>query len=111
MDYIINTLIYFTSDNFPFFSLNLFVYTQERSSGSVLGNYESYKPPSGAMGDRMAAMKQAFQVTSMHSNLSPLGFWLGEASTAKHLNVIKIMKVIWSFVVTGYLSTLLIALV
>ncbi|TSQ23930.1 ATP-dependent RNA helicase DDX42 [Bagarius yarrelli] len=35
--------------------------SSERSSGSVLGNYESYKPPSGAMGDRMAAMKQAFQ--------------------------------------------------
>lgn len=44
--------------------------TQERGSGSgcgsALGNYEAYKPPTGAMGDRMAAMKQAFQVTSIY---------------------------------------------
>ncbi|KAK1799358.1 hypothetical protein P4O66_007594 [Electrophorus voltai] len=30
-------------------------------SGSALGNYEAFKPSTGAMGDRMAAMKQAFQ--------------------------------------------------
>uniref|UniRef100_A0AAY4BCP4 RNA helicase n=1 Tax=Denticeps clupeoides TaxID=299321 RepID=A0AAY4BCP4_9TELE len=36
--------------------------TSERSSGgSALGNYEAYKPSTGAMGDRMSAMKQAFQ--------------------------------------------------
>ncbi|MFT7814768.1 ATP-dependent RNA helicase DDX42 [Arapaima gigas] len=30
-------------------------------SNTTLSNYEAYKPSSGAMGDRMAAMKQAFQ--------------------------------------------------
>jgi len=37
---------------------------QERSgsSGGALGNYESYKPSTGAMGDRMSALKQAFHV-------------------------------------------------
>uniref|UniRef100_A0A672T073 ATP-dependent RNA helicase DDX42 n=1 Tax=Sinocyclocheilus grahami TaxID=75366 RepID=A0A672T073_SINGR len=35
----------------------------ERSSsgGAALGNYEAYKPSTGAMGDRMSALKQAFQ--------------------------------------------------
>ncbi|KAG5854785.1 hypothetical protein ANANG_G00041430 [Anguilla anguilla] len=31
------------------------------SGSGILSNYESYKPSSGAMGDRMSAMKQAFQ--------------------------------------------------
>uniref|UniRef100_A0A3B3RGF3 ATP-dependent RNA helicase DDX42 n=1 Tax=Paramormyrops kingsleyae TaxID=1676925 RepID=A0A3B3RGF3_9TELE len=31
------------------------------ASGSSLCNYETYKPSSGAMGDRMSALKQAFQ--------------------------------------------------
>ncbi|XP_072568816.1 ATP-dependent RNA helicase DDX42 isoform X2 [Paramormyrops kingsleyae] len=38
--------------------------TSERgvaASGSSLCNYETYKPSSGAMGDRMSALKQAFQ--------------------------------------------------
>ncbi|XP_048870397.1 ATP-dependent RNA helicase DDX42 [Brienomyrus brachyistius] len=38
--------------------------TSERgvaASGSSLSNYETYKPSSGAMGDRMSALKQAFQ--------------------------------------------------
>ncbi|XP_066498640.1 ATP-dependent RNA helicase DDX42 isoform X2 [Hoplias malabaricus] len=35
--------------------------SSERSSNSALGNYEAYKPSTGAMGDRMSAMKQAFQ--------------------------------------------------
>uniref|UniRef100_A0A8B9L775 RNA helicase n=1 Tax=Astyanax mexicanus TaxID=7994 RepID=A0A8B9L775_ASTMX len=30
-------------------------------SSAALGNYEAYKPSTGAMGDRMSAMKQAFQ--------------------------------------------------
>uniref|UniRef100_A0A673ID42 ATP-dependent RNA helicase DDX42 n=1 Tax=Sinocyclocheilus rhinocerous TaxID=307959 RepID=A0A673ID42_9TELE len=29
--------------------------------GAALGNYEAYKPSTGAMGDRMSALKQAFQ--------------------------------------------------
>uniref|UniRef100_A0A8C1MYQ8 ATP-dependent RNA helicase DDX42 n=1 Tax=Cyprinus carpio TaxID=7962 RepID=A0A8C1MYQ8_CYPCA len=37
----------------------------ERSSsgggGAALGNYEAYKPSTGAMGERMSALKQAFQ--------------------------------------------------
>ncbi|XP_026064531.1 ATP-dependent RNA helicase DDX42-like [Carassius auratus] len=35
----------------------------ERSSsgGSPLGNYEAFKPSTGAMGERMSALKQAFQ--------------------------------------------------
>uniref|UniRef100_W5KWD2 ATP-dependent RNA helicase DDX42 n=1 Tax=Astyanax mexicanus TaxID=7994 RepID=W5KWD2_ASTMX len=35
--------------------------SSERSSSAALGNYEAYKPSTGAMGDRMSAMKQAFQ--------------------------------------------------
>uniref|UniRef100_A0A8B9L972 RNA helicase n=1 Tax=Astyanax mexicanus TaxID=7994 RepID=A0A8B9L972_ASTMX len=38
-----------------------FLLLQERSSSAALGNYEAYKPSTGAMGDRMSAMKQAFQ--------------------------------------------------
>ncbi|XP_072342994.1 ATP-dependent RNA helicase DDX42-like isoform X1 [Scyliorhinus torazame] len=35
--------------------------TSDRTSGNVLSNYEAYKPSTGAMGDRMSAMKAAFQ--------------------------------------------------
>ncbi|XP_056309613.1 ATP-dependent RNA helicase DDX42 [Danio aesculapii] len=38
--------------------------SSERSGGSIaaaLGNYETFKPSTGAMGDRMSALKQAFQ--------------------------------------------------
>ncbi|KAK7174818.1 hypothetical protein R3I93_001880 [Phoxinus phoxinus] len=34
--------------------------TERSSSGAALGNYEAYKPSTGAMGDRMSALKQAF---------------------------------------------------
>ena len=44
---------------------------QERSAGgsgaSALGNYDAYKPSTGAMGDRMSAMKSAFQVPAFLS--------------------------------------------
>ncbi|XP_072105381.1 ATP-dependent RNA helicase DDX42 isoform X2 [Mobula birostris] len=33
----------------------------DRSTNNVLSNYEAYKPSTGAMGDRMSAMKAAFQ--------------------------------------------------
>ncbi|XP_048470338.1 ATP-dependent RNA helicase DDX42 [Rhincodon typus] len=35
--------------------------TSDRTSSNVLSNYEAYKPSTGAMGDRMSAMKAAFQ--------------------------------------------------
>ncbi|XP_072418007.1 ATP-dependent RNA helicase DDX42 isoform X2 [Chiloscyllium punctatum] len=35
--------------------------SSDRTSSSVLSNYEAYKPSTGAMGDRMSAMKAAFQ--------------------------------------------------
>ncbi|XP_078280756.1 ATP-dependent RNA helicase DDX42 isoform X2 [Rhinoraja longicauda] len=35
--------------------------TSDRSACMVLSNYEAYKPSTGAMGDRMSAMKAAFQ--------------------------------------------------
>ncbi|XP_078386002.1 ATP-dependent RNA helicase DDX42 isoform X2 [Cetorhinus maximus] len=33
----------------------------DKTPGNVLSNYEAYKPSTGAMGDRMSAMKAAFQ--------------------------------------------------
>ncbi|XP_030077429.1 ATP-dependent RNA helicase DDX42 isoform X2 [Microcaecilia unicolor] len=35
--------------------------SSERNNTSVMSNYEAYKPSSGAMGDRLSAMKAAFQ--------------------------------------------------
>uniref|UniRef100_A0A8C7NMC8 RNA helicase n=1 Tax=Oncorhynchus mykiss TaxID=8022 RepID=A0A8C7NMC8_ONCMY len=35
--------------------------SSERSGGAAMGNYEGYSKPTGAMGDRMSAMKSAFQ--------------------------------------------------
>uniref|UniRef100_A0A4W5PWW0 ATP-dependent RNA helicase DDX42 n=1 Tax=Hucho hucho TaxID=62062 RepID=A0A4W5PWW0_9TELE len=35
--------------------------SSERGGGAVMGNYEGYSKPTGAMGDRMSAMKSAFQ--------------------------------------------------
>lgn len=35
--------------------------TTDRTASLVLSNYEAYKPSTGAMGDRMSAMKAAFQ--------------------------------------------------
>ncbi|XP_051987808.1 ATP-dependent RNA helicase DDX42-like isoform X2 [Xyrauchen texanus] len=35
--------------------------TTERSGSSALGNYEAFKPHTGVMGDRMSALKEAFQ--------------------------------------------------
>ncbi|XP_029429535.1 ATP-dependent RNA helicase DDX42 [Rhinatrema bivittatum] len=35
--------------------------SSDRSNSSIMSNYEAYKPSSGAMGDRLSAMKAAFQ--------------------------------------------------
>ncbi|KAI1896395.1 hypothetical protein AGOR_G00094340 [Albula goreensis] len=49
--------------------------TERGGSGSaVLSNYESYKPSSGAMGDRMSAMKQAFQAQYKNHFVAASGF-------------------------------------
>lgn len=43
-----------------------FYFAQDRgNNNSVMSNYEAYKPSTGAMGDRLTAMKAAFQVGSM----------------------------------------------
>ncbi|XP_036391150.1 ATP-dependent RNA helicase DDX42-like isoform X1 [Megalops cyprinoides] len=44
------------------------------SGSSVLSNYESYKPSTGAMGDRMSAMKQAFQAQYKNHFVAASGF-------------------------------------
>jgi len=38
-----------------------------------MSNYEAYKPSSGAMGDRLTAMKAAFQVGSITSSFNSRG--------------------------------------
>lgn len=44
-------------------SLQLSFFSQDRgNNNSVMSNYEAYKPSTGAMGDRLTAMKAAFQV-------------------------------------------------
>ncbi|KAJ8414221.1 hypothetical protein AAFF_G00050910 [Aldrovandia affinis] len=50
--------------------------SQDRGGGSsaILTNYESYKPVSGAMGDRMSAMKQAFQAQYKNHFVAASGF-------------------------------------
>ncbi|KAG7459764.1 hypothetical protein MATL_G00214200 [Megalops atlanticus] len=47
--------------------------TSERSSSGV-GSYEAYKPSSGAMGDRMSAMKQAFQAQYKNHFVAASGY-------------------------------------
>jgi len=36
--------------------------TDRGNNNNVMSNYEAYKPSTGAMGDRLTAMKAAFQV-------------------------------------------------
>ncbi|CAI9535976.1 unnamed protein product [Staurois parvus] len=49
--------------------------SSERSmTGSVMSNYEAFKPTGGAMGDRLAAMKAAFQVSDGNVSLCNVNF-------------------------------------
>ncbi|XP_069041693.1 ATP-dependent RNA helicase DDX42 [Lepisosteus oculatus] len=48
--------------------------TSDRSGGAVMCNYEAYKPSSGAMGDRMSAMKAAFQAQYKNHFVAASGF-------------------------------------
>ena len=42
--------------------MTVFLFEDRGSNNNVMSNYEAYKPSTGAMGDRLTAMKAAFQV-------------------------------------------------
>ncbi|XP_033883359.2 ATP-dependent RNA helicase DDX42 [Acipenser ruthenus] len=48
--------------------------TSECSGSAVMSNYEAYRPTSGAMGDRMSAMKAAFQSQFKNQFVAASGF-------------------------------------
>ncbi|MBN3296532.1 DDX42 helicase, partial [Amia calva] len=48
--------------------------TSEHGGGAVMCNYEAYRPSSGAMGDRMSAMKAAFQAQYKNHFVAASGF-------------------------------------
>ncbi|XP_066554559.1 ATP-dependent RNA helicase DDX42 isoform X2 [Amia ocellicauda] len=47
---------------------------EEHGGGAVMCNYEAYRPSSGAMGDRMSAMKAAFQAQYKNHFVAASGF-------------------------------------